>query len=42
MIEQRSIRVLIADDHTVVREALALLLSTFPDLEMVGEASDSA
>ena len=41
MTEERPIRVLIADDHTVVREALALLLGTFPDLEMVGEASNS-
>jgi DNA-binding NarL/FixJ family response regulator len=34
------IRVVIADDHTVVRHGLAQLLSTFPDVELVGEAAD--
>jgi NarL family two-component system response regulator LiaR len=38
MTEQHPIRVLIVDDHTIVREGLALLLDTFSDLEMVGEA----
>lgn len=42
MTEQRTIRVLIADDHTIVREGLTLLLDTFPDLEMVGAASSGA
>lgn len=32
------IRVLIADDHTVVRSGLSALLSVFDDLELVGEA----
>lgn len=34
------IRVLIADDHPVVRDGLALILGTEPDLEVVGEAGD--
>lgn len=34
----KPIRVLIADDHTVVRSGLSALLSIFDDLELVGEA----
>lgn len=34
------IRILIADDHTLIREGLRLLLRTQPDLEVVGEAAD--
>lgn len=34
--------VLIVDDHPVVREGLALLISTQPDLEVSGEAEDVA
>jgi DNA-binding NarL/FixJ family response regulator len=34
------IRVLIADDHTILREGIRLLLSSQPDIEVVGEASD--
>ena len=34
------IRVAIADDHAVVRHGLAQLLSTFVDVEFVGEAED--
>ncbi|MCP5096642.1 MAG: response regulator transcription factor [Chloroflexi bacterium] len=37
-----SIRVLIADDHMVVREGLQLILSTEPDFEVVGEAKEGA
>ncbi len=33
------IRVLIVDDHTVVRGGLRLFLLAFPDLELIGEAS---
>ncbi len=36
------IRVLIADDHTIVRSGLNLLLSSEPDIQVVGEASDGA
>ena len=34
------IRVLIADDHAMVRMGLASLLATEPDIEIAGEASD--
>jgi DNA-binding NarL/FixJ family response regulator len=36
------IRVLVADDHAVVRRGLATLLATAPDLELVGMASNGA
>ena len=36
------IRVLIADDHEVVRDGLKLILETEDDLEVVGEAGDGA
>lgn len=36
------IRVLIADDHVLVRSGLHELLRTSPDLEVVGEAGDGA
>jgi DNA-binding NarL/FixJ family response regulator len=35
-------RVLIADDHGIVRSGLRLLLEREPDIEVVGEASDGA
>ncbi|MBI4861674.1 MAG: PAS domain S-box protein [Candidatus Riflebacteria bacterium] len=34
------IRVMLADDHAVVRQGLARLLQAEPDLEVVGEAAD--
>ena len=34
------IRILIADDHAIVRDGLRALLATESDLELVGEASD--
>jgi DNA-binding NarL/FixJ family response regulator len=34
------IRIVIADDHAVVRAGLAQLLGTFPDVELVGAAAD--
>lgn len=35
----RKIRILLVDDHPVVREGLRLILSTFEEIEVVGEAS---
>ncbi len=37
-----TIRILIADDHTVVRRGLRGFLELEPDLEIVGEAADGA
>ena len=34
------IRVLIADDHTVVREGIRQILEKEPDIEVVAEAAD--
>ena len=36
------IRVMITDDHLIVREGLRLILETADDLEVVGEAVDGA
>ena len=36
------IRILLADDHPVVRDGLAAMLSTQPDFEVVGEAGTGA
>lgn len=36
----QKIRILIADDHAIVREGLRALLDTELDMELVGEASD--
>ncbi len=36
----RKLRVLLADDHGVVRKGLRFLLESEPDLEVVGEAAD--
>ena len=36
------IRVLIVDDHSVVREGLRMFFARDPDLEVVGEAADGA
>lgn len=38
----RKIRILLADDHAVVRQGFKLILNQEPDLEVVGEASDGA
>ncbi len=36
------LRVLLADDHAVVREGLKALINAQPDMEVVGEAADGA
>ena len=36
---ESTIRVLIADDHTIVREGLRAVLGSEPDMEVVGEAA---
>jgi NarL family two-component system response regulator LiaR len=38
MSADNSIRVLVVDDHTVVRRGLIFVLQAFPDLETIGEA----
>ena len=40
MKDERKIRVLIADDHFVVRMGLIAVVDTEPDMMVVGEASD--
>lgn len=39
-VRQAEIRVVLADDHPVVREGLKLLISAQPDMRVVGEAAD--
>ena len=39
---KKRIRVLIADDHPMVRQGLRVFLELEPDLEVVGEAADGA
>jgi NarL family two-component system response regulator LiaR len=40
MTETERIRVMIVDDHAVVRSGLSAFFSVFPDLELVGEAEN--
>jgi NarL family two-component system response regulator LiaR len=40
MTDDKRIRVMIVDDHAVVRSGLGAFLSVIPDLEMVGEAEN--
>ena len=42
MIVSKPIRVLIADDHLIVREGLRMILETSDDIQAVGEATDGA
>lgn len=37
---QKRIRILIADDHAIVREGLRALIEAKPDMELIGEAED--
>lgn len=41
-LDMEKIRVIIAEDHTFVREATRQLLEQEPDIEIVGEATDGA
>ena len=36
----RQIRIMIVDDHTLVRTSLTTVLGTYPDLTVVGQAAD--
>lgn len=38
--DKERIRVMLVDDHAVVRSGLSAFLLTYPDLQLVGEASD--
>lgn len=40
MIAQKKTKILLADDHSVVRKGFGLILETQPDLEVVGEANN--
>jgi NarL family two-component system response regulator LiaR len=40
MSRAKTIRILIADDHAVVREGLAAILALQPDMELAGQATD--
>ncbi|HET9905321.1 MAG TPA: response regulator [Anaerolineales bacterium] len=40
-VQPRKIRILLADDHSIVRKQLAIRLSSEPDLEIVEVASNS-
>ena len=37
---KKQIRVLLADDHAIVRDGIRSLLKTQPDIEVVGEANN--
>jgi two-component system, NarL family, response regulator NreC len=39
-VSDRAIKILLADDHTIVRQGLKLILSAHPDLQVVGEAAN--
>jgi DNA-binding NarL/FixJ family response regulator len=40
--EKKTVRIVIADDHTIFRDGLRRLLESEPELEVVGEAADGA
>lgn len=42
MMETAKVRLLLVDDHALVREGLRLVLSAQPDMEVVGEAANGA
>ncbi len=39
MVTEKKIRVLVVDDHAIVRQGLVRLFTAEPDIEVVGEAS---
>jgi DNA-binding NarL/FixJ family response regulator len=39
-VSDRNIKIFVADDHTIVRQGLKLILAAQPDIEVVGEASN--
>ncbi|MBI4282673.1 MAG: response regulator transcription factor [Chloroflexi bacterium] len=39
---EKKIKVLVVDDHAMVREGISLLLKAHPDMEVVGEATDGS
>src|SRR6476646_815982 len=38
--KQAKVRILLADDHTILRAGLKMMLNAQPDMEVVGEAQD--
>ena len=42
MTVERPIRILLAEDHALVRQGVRLILDAEPDLEVVAQASDGA
>ncbi len=40
MVDEQIIRILVADDHPVVRRGMSALIDIEPDMELVGEAAD--
>jgi two-component system response regulator NreC len=42
MLKEEKLRLLLVDDHALVREGLHLVLSAQPDMEVVGEASNGS
>src|SRR5215204_770185 len=42
LLMSRKIRILLADDHAVVRQGFKLIINQEPDMEVVGDASDGA
>ena len=42
MNEPRAVRILLADDHALVRRGVRLILDSEPGLEVVAEAGDGA
>jgi two-component system response regulator NreC len=41
-VRTKVVRILIAEDHAIVREGIRMILATQPDFEVIGEAADGA